>query len=116
MTFIGRPFSRISTLIKDTSPIVFIGDLAQVKLNKFWLFATEQGMVKKSTIEEYNYSGRQGNKMMKLKEGDKIVNCGVFTSDNEAMTVKRGDKVATINIGIVSTTGKAAMGNKIFKE
>lgn len=108
--------SRISTLIKDSSPIVFIGDLAQVKLNKFWLFATEQGMVKKSTIEEYNYSGRQGNKMMKLKEGDKIVNCGVFTSDNETMVVKRGDKVATINVGIVSTTGKAAMGNKIFKE
>lgn len=108
--------SRISTLIKDSSPIVFIGDLAQVKLNKFWLFATEQGMVKKSTIEEYNYSGRQGNKMMKLKEGDKIVNCGVFTSDNETMTVKRGNKVATINVGIVSTTSKAAMGNKIFKE
>lgn len=108
--------SRISTLIKDSSPIVFIGDLAQVKLNKFWLFATEQGMVKKSTIEEYNYSGRQGNKMMKLKEGDKIVNCGVFTSDNETMTMKRGNKVATINVGIVSTTGKAAMGNKIFKE
>lgn len=108
--------SRISTLIKDSSPVVFIGDLAQVKLNKFWLFATEQGMVKKSTIEEYNYSGRQGNKMMKLKEGDKIINCGVFTSDNETMTVKRGNKVVTINVGIVSTTGKTAMGNKIFKE
>jgi len=32
------------------------------------------------------------------------------------MTVKRGNKVAIINVGIVSTTGKAAMGNKIFKE
>ena len=53
-------------LIKDNAPIVYYGDLEQTKLNKFWMFATSDGMVKKSNIEEYNYYGRNGTKMLKL--------------------------------------------------
>ena len=105
--------AKISTLIKDTNPIVYVGDLAQIKINKYWVFATEQGMVKKSLIDEYNYNGRQGNKMLKLREGDKVIACGVFTSDTETLTITPSMKVY---VGVVNPTGKAAMGSKVIKE
>ena len=104
--------AKISTLIKDNAPIVYIGDLEEIKINKYWAFITKNGMVKKSNIEEYNYSGRQGSKMLKLKEGDAVVACGVFTSDNDSISYNGKGTV----LSAVSVTGKAAMGSKLFKE
>lgn len=107
---------KITALIKDSSPVVFFDDLERVKLNKYWMFATESGMVKKSNIEEYNYHGRNGGKMLKLRENDKVIKCGVFTSNCESFAVPRGNSVITINTDIVKPTTKTAMGSKIFKE
>ena len=107
---------KIAALIKDSFPVVFFDDLERVKLNKYWMFATESGMVKKSNIEEYNYHGRNGGKMLKLRENDKVIKCGVFTSNCESFAVPRGNSVITINTDIVKPTTKTAMGSKIFKE
>ena len=108
--------AKIATLIKDNAPIVYYGDLEQTKLNKFWMFATSDGMVKKSNIEEYNYYGRNGTKMLKLRENSVIIACGVFTSNNESLIVPRENTKVTISVGFVNPTGKAAMGSKVFKE
>ena len=104
--------AKYSTLIKDTAPIVFVGDLGQIQICKNWMFATNDGMIKKSSIDEYNYNGRQGNKMLKLRENDKIINCGVFTSDNDVFSFYGG---GSIRVGDVKVTGKTAMGNKMIK-
>ena len=104
--------AKISALIKDDAPIVYIGDLEEIKINKYWAFITKNGMVKKSNIEEYNYSGRQGSKMLKLKEGDTVVACGVFTSDNDSISYNGKGTV----LSAISVTSKAAMGSKLFKE
>ena len=108
--------AKIATLIKDNAPIVYYGDLEQTKLNKFWMFATSDGMVKKSNIEEYNYYGRNGTKMLKLRENDTLIACGVFTSNCETFTIPRGNSKVSVKIDIVNPTGKAAMGSKVFKE
>lgn len=108
---------RIHNLIKDNAPIVFIGDLAQIQLNKYWMFATKDGMVKRSEITEYNYSGRQGSKMLKLREKDTITDCGVFTSNSDTFNISRPDgSTIKVSVDIVKSTGKAAMGSKVFKE
>ena len=104
--------AKYSTLIKDTAPIVFVGDLGQIQICKNWMFATNDGMIKKSSIDEYNYNGRQGNKMLKLREGDKVMNCGVFTSDDDVFHFYGG---GSVKVGEVKLTGKTAMGNKMIK-
>jgi DNA gyrase subunit A len=108
--------AKIATLIQDNAPIVYYGDLEQTKLNKFWMFATSDGMVKKSNIEEYNYYGRNGTKMLKLRENSAVIACGVFTSNCETFTIPRGNSHTDVSVGIVNPTGKAAMGSKVFKE
>ena len=107
---------RIGTLIKDNAPIVYYGDLEQTKVHKFWMFATSDGMIKKSNVEEYNYYGRNGTKMLKLRENSAVIACGVFTSNCETFTIPRGNSHTDVSVGIVNPTGKAAMGSKIFKE
>lgn len=108
--------AKITALIKDNAPIVYYGDLEQTKLNKFWMFATSDGMIKKSNIEEYNYYGRNGTKMLKLRENSAVIACGVFTSNCETFTIPRGNSHTDVSVGIVNPTGKAAMGSKVFKE
>ena len=108
--------AKISNLIKDTAPIVYYGELEQIKLNKFWMFATAEGMVKKSRIDEYNYHGRNGGKMLKLRENDIVVSCGVFTSDCDTFIVSRGSGKIGVPVSIVNPSGKTAMGSKVFKE
>lgn len=108
--------AKIGTLIKDNAPIVYYGDLEQTKVNKFWMFATSDGMIKKSNVEEYNYYGRNGTKMLKLREKDTVIACGVFTSNCETFTIPRGNSHTDVSVGIVNPTGKAAMGSKVFKE
>ena len=108
--------AKIGTLIKDNAPIVYYGDLEQTKVNKFWMFATSDGMIKKSNVEEYNYYGRNGTKMLKLREKDAVIACGVFTSNCETFTIPRGNSHTDVSVGIVNPTGKAAMGSKVFKE
>lgn len=108
--------AKIATLIKDNAPIVYYGDLEQTKLNKFWMFATSDGMVKKSNIEEYNYYGRNGTKMLKLRENNIVIACDVFTSNCDIFTIPRGNAKVSVKLDIVNPTGKAAMGSKVFKE
>ena len=108
--------AKIATLIKDNAPIVYYGDLEQTKLNKFWMFATSDGMLKKSNIEEYNYYGRNGTKMLKLRENNIVIACDVFTSNCDTFTIPRGNAKVSVKLDIVNPTGKTAMGSKVFKE
>ena len=108
--------AKISTLIKDAAPIVYYGDLEQTKLCKFWMFATSDGMVKKSNMGEYNFYGRNGTKMLKLRENSTVIACGVFTSNSETFTIPRENGTTQVSVEIVNPTGKAAIGSKIFKE
>ena len=109
-TILENGSSKISKLIKDAAPVVFIGDLEQIKISKFWMFSTKDGMVKKSIVGEYNYTGRQGGKMLKLREGDTVIKCSVHTSDAESFNFSDAGSVIVGNIKI---TGKAAMGTKM---
>ena len=49
--------------------------------------------------------------MMKLREDDKVISCGVFTSNDENFNFTGG---GSVKIGNVKITSKAAMGNKMF--
>ena len=50
--------------------------------------------------------------MMKLREKDSIISCGVFTSDLESFNFFGGGSVL---VGNVKVTTKTAMGNKMIK-
>lgn len=104
---------NISQLIETPDKVIAIYDLANININKWWLFITKQGLIKKSNITEYNYVGKQGTKMLKLRAEDEVVGAyissnpkdtiGIITSDNLYNNYSHED---------INPIGKAAQGIK----
>lgn len=103
-----HPNTRLTVLLGISTPVLFCMPLEQIQMAQYWVFVTGGDFVKVSTVDEYNYGGRQGNKMLKLKENDKVVHCSVVDNLTD---LYRYDK-ARYDISKISPSGKAAMGTK----
>lgn len=108
----GKTYS-ISQLTKAADAIVGIYDLSNINLNKYWVFITKSGLIKKSPIKEYNYVGRQGTKMLKLKDDDVVIAVYLLSGDKDMISVHTSDKFYAHYSGQeIPESGKAAMGVK----
>ena len=108
----GKTYS-ISQLTKAADAIVGIYDLSNINLNKYWVFITKNGLIKKSPIKEYNYVGRQGTKMLKLKDDDAVIAVYLLSGDKDMISVHTSDKFYAHYSGQeIPESGKAAMGVK----
>lgn len=108
----GKTYS-VSQLTKAADAIVGVYDLSNINLNKYWVFITKNGLIKKSPIREYNYVGRQGTKMLKLKEDDAVIAAYLLSGDKDMISVHTSDKLYAHYSGQeIPESGKAAMGVK----
>lgn len=108
----GKTYS-VSQLTKAADAIVGVYDLSNINLNKYWVFITKNGLIKKSPVREYNYVGRQGTKMLKLKEDDAVVAAYLLSGDKDMISVHTSDKLYAHYSGQeIPESGKAAMGVK----
>lgn len=108
----GKTYS-ISQLTKAADAIVGIYDLSNINLNKYWVFITKNGLIKKSPVKEYNYVGRQGTKMLKLKDDDAVIAVYLLSGDKDMISVHTSDKFYAHYSGQeIPESGKAAMGVK----
>lgn len=108
----GKTYS-VSQLTKAADAIVGIYDLSNINLNKYWVFITKNGLIKKSSIKEYNYVGRQGTKMLKLKDDDIVIAVYLLSGDKDMISVHTSDKFYVHYSGQeIPESGKAAMGVK----
>lgn len=108
----GKTYS-VSQLTKAADAIVGIYDLSNINLNKYWAFITKNGLIKKSPIKEYNYVGRQGSKMLKLKDDDAVIAVYLLSGDKDMISVHTSDKFYAHYSGQeIPESGKAAMGVK----
>lgn len=81
----------------------------------FIYFGTEGGYIKKSNISDYNFSGRNGTKCLKLRPDDKVVS--IFLSNDEGtlcywISADKAIKVAKP----IKPTGIATLGTQVEKE
>ena len=108
----GKTYS-VSQLTKAADAIVGIYDLSNINLNKYWVFITKNGLIKKSPVKEYNYVGRQGTKMLKLKDDDAVIAAYLLSGDKDMISVHTSDKFYAHYSGQeIPESGKAAMGVK----
>lgn len=108
----GKTYS-VSQLTKAADAIVGIYDLSNINLNKYWVFITKNGLIKKSPIKEYNYVGRQGTKMLKLKDDDIVIAVYLLSGNKDMISVHTSDKFYVHYSGQeIPESGKAAMGVK----
>jgi DNA gyrase/topoisomerase IV subunit A len=88
------------------------------ELNKysFIYFGTQGGYIKKSNVNDYNFTGRNGTKCLKLRADDKVVN--VLLSNDEGKLCYWTDlNNPPIKITKpIKPTGIATMGTQVEKE
>lgn len=78
--------------------------------NKYAIFATKNGMIKKTALKEYKSKKSQGIIGLKLKENDDLVSVAVVDKkDNFAFLTKAGNYLI-INTETINETGRATTG------
>lgn len=78
------------------------------------LFTTQQGMVKKTDMSEFDTT--RSGKSIKLKDGDGVVNVFLLPTDKEkCLQLETNEYILTFSISDFSPTGKLGLGVKGIK-
>ena len=103
--------TSIHTLVKmeQHDKVIAITSLARKSTAEYVISVSEQGMVKKTKIEEYAKSKRSGISAVGLKEDDNIANI-VFVKDEQLLLIS--EKGMSIRFGTdkIGAVGRTAIG------
>lgn len=100
--------------IKDWEHICAFTSLNKKETKPYILFLTKKGMIKKSSIEEYNIKRAGSLKAITLDEGDEIVNV-LFTDKEKVGILTMGGNFLMIETNDVRITGRVSKGVKAIK-
>lgn len=108
---------RIGTLIKFEAgeEVVAITSLYRKTDAEFVLFVTKQGLIKKTTLEEYTKTKRStGIAAIKLNEGDSIANV-TFVKDEELVVITKQGMSIRFTTTDINAIGRVTSGVKGIK-
>ena len=86
------------------APVALVCDELAASGNKYVLYRTKDGIVKKNAISDIIDFTRQGSRATKLREGDTIIRCGLAASDDGAFE--------DFFVSTIKLTSKTAIGEK----
>jgi DNA gyrase subunit A len=84
-------------------------DLKDYEDGKFLLFATKQGMVKKTALSEYA-SSRSGLAAINLKSGDELIDVKLTSGKDDVFLVSRRGQAIRFREGLVRPMGRSTAG------
>ena len=86
------------------APVALVCDELAASGNKYVLYRTKEGIVKKNAISDIIDFTRQGSRATKLREGDTIIRCGLAASDDGTFE--------DFFVSTIKLTSKTAIGEK----
>ena len=90
-----------------------IADILSVRefeADKFVVFATRNGVVKKTALSEYSFVRSSGLKAMLIEEGDELIGCQLTDGSYEVLLATRKGKAIRFPESEVRPMGRAAYG------
>jgi len=81
----------------------------------FIAFATKNGMIKKTKLEEFERINRNGKIAIKLNEGDALISVQFTTGENELMIASRAGKCIRFSESNVRSMGRDTAGVRAMK-
>ena len=107
----GLPIVNILNLDKDESVKSLINK-KMIEEDKHWylFFATEQGLVKRVDISEFENIRQTGKIAIKLKEDDSLVGVKLTKGDDEILIAASNGKLVRFSEGHVRPMGRSASG------
>ena len=109
----GLPIVNILNLDKDESVKSLINiNKKMIEEDKHWylFFATEQGLVKRVDISEFENIRQTGKIAIKLKEDDSLVGVKLTKGDDEILIAASNGKLVRFSEGHVRPMGRTASG------
>ena len=111
----GTPIASLIKLDDANEKIVAVTSLATGADAKYIIFVTKNGMIKKSTLEEYFKTKRNsGILAINLKEGDSIASIAFVNEEDMVLASKKGF-ASHIKTSDIAPTGRVTLGVKGMK-
>ena len=111
----GTPIASLIKLDDANEKIVAVTSLATGADAKYIIFVTKNGMIKKSTLEEYFKTKRNsGILAINLKEGDSIASIAFVNEEDIVLASKKGF-ASHIKTSDIAPTGRVTLGVKGMK-
>ena len=105
--------------LKDDEVVVSIipvdKDLIDDPSGKFLVFATKNGVIKKSKLSDYVKINRNGKKAINLREKDELVTVRVGTDNDDVVLVSSNGRACRFELNTIRSQGRASTGVKGIK-
>lgn len=109
----GIPVVNLLNLDQDEKVKAIITDDGSEE-NKFLIFVTRMGLVKRVSLQEFSSIRQTGKIAISLRDGDELVNVKRTTGDNEIIIGGSNGKAVRFNENSVRPMGRNASGVKGF--
>ncbi len=109
----GIPVVNLLNLDQDEKVKAIITDNGSEE-NKFLIFVTKMGLVKRVSLQEFSSIRQTGKIAISLRDGDELVNVKTTTGDNEIIIGGSNGKAVRFNENSVRPMGRNASGVKGF--
>ena len=108
----GKPIVNILSDLQDGEKVLSVIYTREFSDDKYILFCTRNGLIKKTPLSAYGNVRQKGIKAIKLEEGDELVETRIVDGD-EMVIIATKDGLAAKFIGSeVNPTGRDTMGVK----
>ena len=95
-----------------SDPLVAIAPVESLAADRYVVFVTEQGMIKRTRLDEFSNPRAGGVIGAGVKKGDRIIDVQISEGDSEIMLLTRQGRAIRFLEGEVSVMGRTARGVK----
>ena len=108
----GKPIVNILSDLQDGEKVLSVIYTREFTDDKFIVFCTRNGLIKKTPLSAYGNVRQKGIKAIKLEEGDELVETRIVDGDEYIMIATKDGLAAKFPGSEVNPTGRDTMGVK----
>ena len=106
----GKPIVNMIPGLEDGEKVVNTVTVSEFSEDRYLLFCTRNGTIKKTSLASYGNVRNRGIKAIKLDEGDEIIETGITDGKDEIIIATRNGQAARFDETEVRPTGRDTMG------
>ena len=108
----GKPINNILSDIQEGEKVLSVIYTREFTDDKFILFATKNGLIKRTPLSAYGNVRQKGIKAIKLEDDDELVETRIINGDELIVLATRNGLAAKFPVTEVKATGRDTMGVK----
>ncbi|MCQ2069779.1 MAG: DNA gyrase subunit A [archaeon] len=108
----GKPIVNLLSDLQPGESITNVIPTSDFPEDKFLVFCTKNGMLKKTVLSQYGNVRAKGIKATKLDEGDELIEVALTDGKDDVVIATRGGLACRFNEDDVRPTGRDTMGVK----